>query len=868
MPEINASNEAMKLLLNTMRDACDAARIVDPATFEARTLTEDGSGLNEPYRCFSALCNDRRCENCISMRAVDENRPVSKFEFRDGDAYFITARPVEFSGKPHTLEIIQKVSNDVGLHDGLEDLREHVQEETDREFVDPFTGTYNRSYFDEGLRSLTGRKLAVLKVANLEQLNVKEGYPTGDLLMKRIAHDILANTRIEDSVVHYQSDMFLVQFEDFDSESFDNAVQHILDIASAVTIESHPHARPDIFVAAVDEDATYGELAEQALTLLEEAQERGQQLALRSSDIHHRAPSAVRDATAAETLQRGPGQEAADIDELTQLYTPSAIRLRLQQLIEKRPARSEGYCVIYLDIENFKQVNRVFGIDAGDELLQFLADRIREVFPDAIAARMTADMFVMITRQPDIADRCRQLHDMISSRKRRLALSLKAGIVALDEACHDSAAVIELARAACKSIKGHYDVVVRFYDSELDQEISMGQYVVNNIERAIEEGRIKVFFQPIVRAMTEHVCDYECLCRWDDPIHGLLPPSAFVSSLERSHLINKLDSYVVRLACEHQASLMAAGKPLLPVSVNLSRLDFQLDNFFDIVEAEVARTGIPRNMLNIEVTESALDEDTGFFAIQLEQFRSAGYEVWMDDFGSGYSSLNLLKDYRFDALKIDMEFLAGFDQNPKSREIIVTVVDMAKKLGVRTLVEGVETKQQYRFLQRIGCEMLQGYYFGQPQPYDPGAFAQHTIENARERAYFDQLGSVNLLGLPANDTDEPAGGFVTESESRSTPMAIVEYRSGWYSYLSANEGYLKLIMGIELDSLDEMQDALAQSTYRMADALVEHLDIARGNGDVTAPVHMANGELHQVQIRHIASGPDADAFAITPIAVG
>ena len=471
----------------------------------------------------------------------------------------------------------------------------------------------------------------------------------------------------------------------------------------------------------------------------------------------------------------------------------------------------------------------------------------------------------MVTNEPGIRERIERLRSQVAGYQRKITLELKAGVNELDEAAHDAAAAIDLAKVACESIKSHFDLGIRFYDSELDQEISMNEYVVNNIDHAIEQGHIKVFFQPIIRTMTGHVCDFECLCRWDDPTHGLLPPSAFIAALERFHMIDKVDVCVVRQACAHQAALMAAGKPLVPVSVNLSRLDFQLTDMFAVVEEAVAEAGIPRGMLNIEVTESALDDGAGEFDKQLARFREAGYEVWMDDFGSGYSSLNLLKDYRFDTLKIDMAFLAGFEDNPKSREIIVTVVDMAKKLGIRTLIEGVETRQQYRFLQRIGCEMLQGFYFGKPRPYDEEAFAELTEENALERAYFDALGSVNLLGLPSGDEGDVAAGYVTESESRSTPMALVEHRDGAYRYLSANEAYLKLIEGVAVETLDDLQEIMDGGAYAIPEPLLAQLDETRERDAETVRAYTLNGEQHQVHVRHIATGPAAHAYVVVPV---
>ena len=855
----------LRSLMATMQEACDVVRIVDPSTFEARSIG-DGLDFCEPYKCHTALCHDRRCENCISMRAVNEGRNISKFEFVDGDAYFISARPFMFEGRPHSLEMVQKVSDDIGVQNGLENLQEHVQEETDHKFIDGFTGAYTRKYFDDGLRAMRGRKLAIVKIENLARINEEDGYPAGDVVLKRIAREIQKHTRIVDSVVHYKGNKFLVQFEDMDSDVFPGLIDEISKAVNGVTIESHPRLHPMVFIAAVDEDATFGELADRALQLLAEAEETGERIVIHSVDDRHQARHSARIAAFSETLHHAPDKLIADTDELTGFHTSSSIRMQLQHLLEERHPIEDGYCAIYLDIENFKRFNRSYGMQGGDMLLKYLSEQITAEFPNATAARISADVFLVITNEPEKRERLERIRNNVAGYQKRIALELKAGLVAIDEASKDVSAVIDLAKIACESIKGRFDLGVRVYDSELDQEISMNEYVVNNIDRAIEQGHIKVYFQPIIRAMTGNVCDYEALCRWDDPDHGLLPPGSFIPALEHFHLINKLDAYMVQEICRHQASIIAAGKQVVPVSVNFSRLDFQLDDMVRIVESAVAETGIPKSALTIEVTESALDEDADFFIREIDRLRDAGFEVWMDDFGSGYSSLNLLKDYRFDTLKIDMAFLAGFESNPKSREIIVTIVDMAKKLGIRTLIEGVETKQQYRFLQRIGCEMLQGFYFGKPRPYSESVFSEFTAEHPDERAYFDRLGSVNLLGISSAEnapTDD-----VTESESRSTPMALIEHRSNSYRFLSANEAFLKLLEHGQASSVEAVQDDVSSDMFHISEDLEHQLDQTRETGEETIGEQLMGANRYQVHIRHVATGPDAHAYVVIPKSIG
>ena len=856
------SDAELKELMSTIGAACDVVRVVDPSDFEARTLAPEGGCFSPSYKCHSALVKGRRCENCISMRAIVEEKPVSKFEFVDGDAYFIMARPIEFEGRPHTIEMVTKVSDEIGTHEGLVSLQEQMQSEIDVAFIDSFTGAYSFKYFDEGLRMMRGRKLAMAELDNLASINEELGHATGDAVLKHVAHELMLSTRIEDSVIRYKGGKFIVQFEDMDHDDFAALVSAASEAVNAPIDDNGLHVQPIVRIAAIDEDGTNGQLAEKALALLKGREYASDLVIMESADTGYQAAPQIRMASDAESLHHGPDRQAIDKDELTGFATSSAIRTYIRHLIRERHAASEGYCIICLDIENFKQFNRMYGVQGGDMLLKFVARRIVKEFPEGVHARTSADIFIVVTNESDVEGRLKRLHDAVAAYQSRLTCRIMAGVLRVDKAVHDADMAIGLAKAACESIKGCFDQTVRFYDSELDRAMSINEYVVNNIDHAIAEGHIEVYYQPIIRTVTGRPCNFEALARWNDPHHGLLSPGVFVGALEHYHLINKLDEHIVHQTCRHQAKRIAAGQPSVPVSVNLSRIDFQLCDVFSMVEHAVSSAGIPRSLLIIEITESAFNENVKFFSGQIERFLDAGYEVWMDDFGNGYSAFNQLKDYRFSTLKIDMEFLSNFETNPKSREIIVTIVDMAKKLGIRTLVEGVETKQQYRFLQRIGCEMLQGFYFGKPRPYGEGEFFEEPVEGVRERAYFNEIGSVNLLGLPTNDSASEPGNYVTESESRSIPIALVEHRGDAYRYLSANEPYLALLSSWHADFDGNVQDALAAGLFSPADSLASKIQQVTDGQLEKASTYAVGDERYQVLIRHVTTGPDASAFAV------
>lgn len=503
--------------------------------------------------------------------------------------------------------------------------------------------------------------------------------------------------------------------------------------------------------------------------------------------------------------------------------------------------------------------------------MQYVADRLRSAFPKASIARDAADQFLLLTNESNVEKRLERIHEEIAEYQKRITMEFKAGIYHIDASDIDTVLTIDRAKAACTSIKGHYGISQRVYDDDLDRELIMSNYVVNNIDRAIDEGMIVAYYQPIVRTTTGQVCNYETLCRWVDSDHGVIPPGLFISTLEHAHLITKLDIHIIKLACQHQAELIARGENVVPVTVNLSRLDFQFGNIFEEVEAAVEQAGIDRKLIVIELTESAFNEDDHAtnesnltFNEQLQQFRAAGYEVWMDDFGSGYSSLNMLKDYGFDALKIDMAFLRGADTNAKAHEIVVGIVDMAKRIGAHTLIEGVETPEQQQFCQHIGCEMMQGYLFSPPKPYNELPEAMRTVENLSERPYYNLVSSVNLLD-PIGSDFSPSSGMSPDTKMRIQPLAIVERRENELRFLEANEAYLELVRKYQADDGQVAQDDSLPDT--ITEPLKDGIEACMSTGEHTK-VHVKEQDANLIiSIRYVGSSENAQAVVLRPFEV-
>lgn len=407
-----------------------------------------------------------------------------------------------------------------------------------------------------------------------------------------------------------------------------------------------------------------------------------------------------------------------DTDLLTGLYNMSYFYTTVQKLLYDRESRAKGMTFVHFDIASFKLFNERYGFQRGDELLCDVAAVIHQAFPEHLAARLSNDHFIVCTYEKNVEALTEQIHDKIRKIVTGAIVELKAGIYYLEDTCTEVGFACDHARMACNTIKQHYDEHHAVYDTMLSKKLRTQQYIVDHIDEAINNNYIKVFYQPVIRVNTGEICGYEALARWQDPVYGMLSPLDFIETLENFHLIHKLDGYVVRCVCEDYSTLSAQGEPIVPVSVNLSRLDFQLCNIFEIVDGYREKFQMPKNLLDIEITEGALNDTSGFLKKEINHFRANGYQVWIDDFGSGYSSLNVLSDYVFDVLKLDMKFLRSMDKNPMAGTLLYYIIYAAQEMGLIALTEGVETQEHYDFLKKVGCNKAQGYFFGKPQPLE------------------------------------------------------------------------------------------------------------------------------------------------------
>ena len=437
-----------------------------------------------------------------------------------------------------------------------------------------------------------------------------------------------------------------------------------------------------------------------------------------------------------------------DIDPVTGLISMRTFLDVMERTKEDEGLEGDGsgLAVLYVGVVDFRTASLVNGAETSGALLRSLGDLLRMTF-DAIAVSRadTSHLAVLLH-----SDNLEAKANVVNARVQELmptGIGVSLGACVWGDRRLSPDDVCERARAACDVNRMHANTYFSLYSAETGRALDDAEYVVANIDEAIRNHWITVCYQPVIRSVSGHLCGMEALSRWEDPKRGMLSPAAFIGPLEDARLIWKLDLHVVRQVVLLISDRNRNGLEEIPISVNLSQIDFLCCDMFAEIEALVREHDVPRRALHIEVTESAFASRQDVVVRTLDRFRAAGYEVWMDDFGSGYSSLHLLDDYHVDVIKLDMAFLR--EETERSRKIISSIVAMGKRIGVRVLAEGVETEEQARFLRTIGCAKVQGNHFGVPRPFEKSLGAcldhGHPVENAKEKEFLDEVAEIDMI---------------------------------------------------------------------------------------------------------------------------
>lgn len=401
----------------------------------------------------------------------------------------------------------------------------------------------------------------------------------------------------------------------------------------------------------------------------------------------------------------------------------------LNQYAEERvhAIRTQGKTpvLLYVDVIAMQYYNNQYGYEKGNELLCLIGKELKAVFPEALICRGSDDHFVLIDAfegQKETENRIISADNIIRSGAYGNTTGIRAGVCVMDPETKMKKAV-DRAKSALKWLGTDLNRVCHFYTSMAEDILWNQRYVIENFDQALEKGWIKVYYQGIVDTVTGEAASLEALARWVDPVRGILSPGEFIPALEMYHLLYKLDLYIAEQVCREMPARKEIGLPDLPVSVNFSAHDFdyidipsKLNEIYTKYRGE-EETG--EKKLIVEITEQDMAKATERFQDQLRWLKANGFHIWLDDFGSGYSSLNVFGRFDVDMIKYDMDFMRRLDENKgANRRIMKAMTELAKEMGILTLAEGIETEEQWHFLQEIGCELAQGYLFHRPEPLD------------------------------------------------------------------------------------------------------------------------------------------------------
>jgi len=451
-------------------------------------------------------------------------------------------------------------------------------------------------------------------------------------------------------------------------------------------------------------------------------------------------------------------QQVAHYDALTNLINRRGFnQIFAEKLIQKT---NEGgmLAVIFLDIDHFKRINDSLGHDAGDELLKVIASHIKSAVRshEDVVARFGGDEFCLLINLHDhdearhMAQRImHKMKEPIELAGRRMVMTTSIGISVFPEDGSTCEELLKNADLALYQSKGSGRNGLHFFSSNLKTRATLELQLEEELRHALrEEAGLMLYYQPIYDLKSGQVTKVEALIRWQHPIHGLLAPDRFIAIAEANGLIAELDNWVLRKACDDLGTLSGAGLDDLHIAVNCSPLNLTRVELADEIEQALRRSGVAAHRLELEVTENALMGNIANTLVLLRQIRALGVSLSIDDFGTGYSSLAYLKRLPLNTLKIDRSFILDIPKATQDMEIVQAIIGMAHTLHLLVVTEGVETREQYEFLERLGCDYVQGYLLSQPVPLSE---LRPVLAQINQRQHLPRINPLSLArgtGLP------------------------------------------------------------------------------------------------------------------------
>lgn len=410
--------------------------------------------------------------------------------------------------------------------------------------------------------------------------------------------------------------------------------------------------------------------------------------------------------------------------------TPEMFLRAAHEVIRQNP--DGKYALVQFDVVKFKMINEMYGEHFGDEMLNFFIESLQVVCSgDQLFVRLTADVFMILVpfeNKQDILDFIEKVKKALSGYK-GIAYHMVFGVSCIEDVNGVLRKYGDRAAMARQSIKDNALQHVAFYETKMKDMVYSRKYLEDHMEGALENHEFVMYLQPKYNMADNRIVGAEALVRWVKPDGKVIPPAEFVPVFEKNGFVTKMDAFIWEEACKLIRQWIDRGEELFPISVNMSRKHFQSEEYLETLRSLIDTYDIPKEYLEIEITESIDENETHDNIMRLKE---DGFTLLMDDFGSGYSSLNVLKDTQFDIIKIDRAFLQDFLGSDRGQKIVENIIRMTSDIGLPMVAEGVETKAQAESLLQYGCNVAQGFYYARPMTVEDFQIRKEEQEN-RER---------------------------------------------------------------------------------------------------------------------------------------
>ncbi len=393
---------------------------------------------------------------------------------------------------------------------------------------------------------------------------------------------------------------------------------------------------------------------------------------------------------------------------------------RATTLLKKNRKNNYNYAMLHLKMRKYRSFCTCFGVREGEELIEKLYCVLKKNITrkEAMAHHENAGfgLLVMYEDTKQLLNRISELERVLDDILPNMKMYFEVGVYQVESGELDVEQMYNNALIACELLGEEAENQVAFFDLEMNKQKMWERKVEDEMDRALQNEEFQVYLQPKINADREELGGAEALVRWIHPTEGFIPPNRFIPIFEQNGFILKLDDYMLENIAKQQAKWIEEGRKIVPISVNVSRAHFTREDLAEHICAIVDKYQVPHDVIELELTESAFFDDKNVLLDTVAKLRNAGFIVSMDDFGAGYSSLNSLKELQIDVLKIDADFFRGKDVEERGMLIVSEVIGLAKKLDMKIVAEGIESREQVDFLVEQECDLIQGYFFAKPMP--------------------------------------------------------------------------------------------------------------------------------------------------------